>query len=265
MIVRIMTDWIDAHTHLDADPLYADFAGVLARAEAAGIRKMLLVNSEADEQSFHRTLDCVKHPFPIERYAAFGIHPHHASAYDENLKAQLIDLLTKEKTIALGEIGLDFYYNYSPPDVQRNVLRAQLRLGLEKDLPVVIHCRDAYPELRNILNAEKNVWQGMIHCFTGTPEEAEWFLQLGFYISFSGIVTFRTAEVLREAARIVPLDRILIETDAPYLAPVPHRGKTNEPAFVADTGRFLAELLKIDEEQFASAVTSNFQSLFGIH
>ncbi|HJZ12326.1 MAG TPA: TatD family hydrolase [Acidobacteriota bacterium] len=258
-----MTDWIDAHTHLDAEELHPKLPEVLLRAEAAGVRTLLLVNSEATESSFQKTFDCLKQQSPIQRYLSFGIHPHHAVQYDPNLQGLLLRFLAAEKVIALGEIGLDFYYNYSPKDIQIAVLHRQLRLALEKNLPVVIHCRDAYGELREILAEESSAWRGMIHCFTGTPQEAESLLQLGFYISFSGIITFRSAEVLRDAARIVPVNRILIETDAPYLAPAPYRGKTNEPAFVAETGKYLARLRQMNEEAFAAAVTGNFHSLFG--
>lgn len=257
-----MPHWIDAHTHLDSDELYFRLPDVLLRAETAGVRKLLLVNSESTEQSFQRTADCLQHRTSIQRYLSFGIHPHHAHQYDPDLESLLLRFLAGEKVIALGEIGLDFYYDYSPRDAQINVFRRQLALALEKDFPVVIHCRDAYGKLCEILAEENSAWRGMIHCFTGTPQEAEWFLQLGFYISFSGIVTFRTAEVLREAARTVPLNRVLIETDAPYLAPVPYRGKTNEPSFVAETGRFLARLLQMTEESFAAALTANFNRLF---
>jgi TatD DNase family protein len=164
--------------------------------------------------------------------------------------------------VALGEIGLDFYYNYSPREVQEEVFKKQLKLAMDLNLPVVIHCRDAYVCLAEILKEIAGQWHGMIHCFTGTGEEMNPLVDLGFYISFSGIVTFRNATSLQQAAQSVPADRMLVETDAPFLAPVPHRGKTNESAFVVDTGRFLATLRGVAETEIADQTTQNFKTLF---
>lgn len=257
-----MVRWLDAHTHLDSDELFSEKEEILNRAFQAGVAQVLLVNSEATEQSFERTLTCLDLFHPVKRFASFGIHPHQANLYDSVLEKKVKALLEQPGVVALGEIGLDFYYNYSAQDVQISVLQKQLALAKEKQLPVVIHCRDAYAELAQILSALSSKWTGMIHCFTGTPAEMEPLLQLGFHISFSGIVTFPRAIVLKESAKIVPLNRILVETDAPFLAPVPHRGKRNEPAFVVETARLIADLREISEEDLSEAVFANFDALF---
>jgi TatD DNase family protein len=257
-----MSKWLDAHTHLDSDELYAQKDEVLKRAADAGVVEMLLVNSEATLESLQRTIECVKIPATSTRHCAFGIHPHHAKSYTQELEDTLLANLGNAGAIALGEIGLDFFYDFSPHEKQIEVLKRQLQLSLDIKLPVVIHCRDAYGKLVEILASFKSNWRGMIHCFTGTPEEAQSLLALGFHISFSGIVTFKTADVLREAARLVPSDRILVETDAPYLAPVPMRGKTNEPAFVAHTASYLADLRAIEPEDFSEQLFGNFRKCF---
>lgn len=257
-----MLPWLDAHTHLDSDDLFSKKEEVLNRAFQAGVTQVLLVNSEATEQSFERTLTCLHLPHSVKRFACFGIHPHQANLYDSKWEKKVKEFLEQTGVVALGEIGLDFYYNYSPQDVQISVFQRQLELALEKKMPVVIHCRDAYTELAQILASLSSKWQGMIHCFTGTPAELEPLLQLGFHISFSGIVTFPKATTLKESAKSVPLDRILVETDAPFLAPVPHRGKRNEPAFVVETARFIASLRSLTEQKLSEAVFTNFEKLF---
>jgi TatD DNase family protein len=256
--------WIDAHTHLDSDDLYIQKDAVMNRAVDAGIKGVLQVNSEATPESMQRSAEILNADSNLERWGAFGIHPHQASLYSDSLEERLIDFLRKPKVIALGEIGLDFYYNYSPPDVQENIFQKQLQLSLKLNLPVVIHCRDAYPRLAELLRNEKSDWSGMIHCFTGTEDEMEPLLKLGFHISFSGILTFRSAGALQKAATAAPPDRILVETDAPFLAPVPKRGKTNEPAFVVNTGSFLANLRGVTVEEICEQTTKNFQNLFHI-
>lgn len=257
-----MANWIDAHTHLDSEELYSRRTEILHRASEVGMKKLLTVNSEASASSFQRTLEVAAMPSHFQIYSSLGIHPHHASQYSEELEKLLLENLRHSSVIALGEIGLDYYYDYSTKQEQKDVLRRQLKLSLETRLPIAIHCRDAYGELAEILRMESTDWTGMIHCFTGNKEEAEMLLELGFYISFSGIVTFRNAQTLQEAARFVPMDRLLIETDAPYLAPVPKRGKVNEPAFVAYTGEFIAGLKELDVSDFASQVLANFGDLF---
>jgi TatD DNase family protein len=257
-------EWIDSHTHLDSDELYVQKDEVLLRAEAAGVRGILQVNSEASAISMQRSFEILNMNSTVQRWGAFGIHPHQASLYSDVLEKVLLDYLIFPNVVALGEIGLDFYYNYSPRDVQEEVFKKQLKLSMDLNLPVVIHCRDAYVRLAEILKEIANEWCGMIHCFTGTHDEMNPLVDLGFYISFSGIVTFRSATALQQAAQAAPIDRILVETDAPFLAPVPHRGKTNESSFVVDTGRFLAKLRAVDESEIAEKTTANFKQLFGV-
>ncbi len=259
-----MTKWLDAHTHLDSNELYPQRREVLDRAAIAGVHKLLLVNSDPTETSFERTVDCLEMEHSVARYGSFGVHPHHAIQYGPELETRLLNLLNHERVVALGEFGLDFYYDNSPRDVQESVLKRQLELSRERNLPVVIHCRDAYGRLAEILRSQAVEWKGMIHCFTGTPGEMKPLLDLGFHISFSGIVTFRTAETLRQCASEVPPDRILVETDAPFLAPVPYRGKLNEPSFVVETAKFVAGLRNESLEVLAQAVNDNFARLFGL-
>jgi TatD DNase family protein len=258
-----MPRWLDAHTHLDSEQLFPQKEELLSRALRAGVDRILVVNSEATEVSFERTLACLQLSNPVERFACFGVHPHEAALYDDALELRLRELLKHDNVVALGECGLDFYYNYSPQDVQIAALGKQLALAKEVKLPVVIHCRDAYTQLAEILSEFDLPERGMIHCFTGTREEMKPLLDLGFFISFSGIVTFRKATELQECAKFAPVDRILIETDAPFLAPVPHRGKRNEPSFVVETARIVAALRSLPEETFSTAIYSNFENLFG--
>ena len=257
-----MPSWLDAHTHLDSDDLFQQREELLNRALRADVRRILLVNSEATEESFDRTLLCLHLSHPVERFACLGVHPHEAKLYDDAMELRLKDLLKTSKVVALGECGLDFYYDHSPRDVQIDAFKRQLALAEAEHLPVVIHCRDAYGPLAEILDEQEHSRTGMIHCFTGTREEMKRLLDLGFYISFSGIVTFRKSTELQECAKAAPLDRILIETDAPFLAPVPHRGKRNEPSFVIETARFVASLRGLPEEELSSAIFSNFEKLF---
>jgi len=255
--------WLDAHTHLDSDDLFSQKIDVLDRAASANVHRMLLVNSEATETSFSRTLECLKIPHAVTRFACLGVHPHHAISYNADMEERLKILLHESGVVGLGEIGLDFYYNFSPKETQIDALRKQLRLARNEDLPVIIHCRDAYPQLAQILKEISKEWKGMIHCYTGNTEEMAPLLDLGFMISFSGIVTFKKASVLQSSAQVVPLSRILIETDAPYLAPVPFRGKVNEPAYVVHTAKFIAAIRSISEAELAEAVNKNFDLLFG--
>jgi len=262
LTILVMVSWLDAHTHLDGPELHADAELLLKRAEQAGVRRMVLVNSEATRESFERTMALADPSAPVQRFLSLGVHPHNASQYSEELERRLLLDLKHPATVAFGEIGLDFYYNFSPPEVQEPVFVRQLELAIQADLPIVIHCRDAYGRLADILSSRSQEWRGVIHCFTGNRQEAQRLLDLGFYISFAGIVTFKTASTLREVAQNVPLSRMLIETDAPYLAPVPYRGKRNEPAFVVETGKFLAGLRQLPLQEFADTLQRNFDAIF---
>ena len=199
-------------------------------------------------------------------YASVGVHPHDAKLYDDKAEAHLTELAKSEKVIAWGEIGLDYYYDHSPRDVQREVFRRQIRTAKELDLPIIIHSRDADDETVEILTDECSYdgFRGIMHCFGGTPEMARALMKIGFLISFAGNVTFKKAENLRDAARVVPLDRLLVETDCPFLTPVPFRGKRNEPSYVVHTAQFLADLYDVGVEELAAATSQNFLEIFRI-
>jgi TatD DNase family protein len=260
--------FIDSHAHLDVPNYDADRAEVIARAQAAGVEIMLeIAGSDIGKGSLAPGLKLAEEHLFI--YAAIGLHPHEASLYDEALEQTLLEYSRHPKVIGWGEIGLDYYYDNSPRDVQQRVFRRQLELGLERRLPVIVHTRDAEEDTIAILH---DAWAneggaeigGIIHCFTSTQKLACAAIEMGFYISFSGVVTFKTAEELREVARSVPAERLLIETDCPFLAPVPHRGKRNEPAFVLETARKLAELQQTSMEEIGRITSGNFRRLFNL-
>jgi TatD DNase family protein len=253
--------FIDSHAHLDVPQYDADRAEVIDRARAAGIDTMLeICGSDIAKGSLDVGIKLAEeYPFI---YAAVGVHPHEASFYDEALERRLLEMSGKEKVIGWGEIGLDYYYDHSPRDVQRQVFRRQMEMGTKCNLPIIVHTRDAEDDTITMLRDAPPGTIGVIHCFTGTRSLAEAALQLGFYISFSGVITFKTAGDLREVVKNTPLDKILIETDCPYLAPVPHRGKRNEPAFVVDTATKLAEIKGARVDEIAHITSANFKRLF---
>ena len=257
--------FVDSHAHIDGPEFDADRDAVIERACEAGVTTILNVGTGNPHNGvFERAIDLgCEHPFI---YTAIGTHPHDARFYDDAAELKTKSLITtNKKVIAWGEIGLDFHYDNSPRDAQMEVFARQLRAARECNLPVIIHTREAEAETIKILqidyaDAER---KGVFHCFTGSNELARRALELGFMISFSGIVTFRKAEDLREIAKEVPLDRLLIETDCPYLAPIPHRGKRNEPAYVVEVAGALAELRGLRIDEVARATTENFARLFG--
>lgn len=256
---------IDSHCHIDGAEFDADRDEVVQRAREAGVRAMLNVGTgEPETGNFERAVALAEKYDNV--FAAIGVHPHDAKTFDAVAEERLVKLAeTSRKVIAWGEIGLDFYYDHSPREVQREVFRRQIRIARELDLPIIIHSREADEETVEILTEEcagEDFRGGIMHCFGGTPEMAQSLMKIGFLISFAGNVTFKKAENLREAARIVPLDKLLIETDCPYLAPIPFRGKRNEPAFVAQTAQFLADFYKVSLEELANATTNNFQKFF---
>jgi TatD DNase family protein len=260
--------FIDSHAHLDTSNYDADRAEVIARARAAGVEIMLeIAGSDVGKGSLEPGLKLAEeHEFI---YAAIGLHPHEASLFDPQLEQALLACSRHSKVIGWGEIGLDYYYDHSPRDVQQRAFRRQLELAIDRRLPVIIHTRDAEDDTIAIL---REVWAnvggaeigGIIHCFTGTQALADAAIEMGFHISFSGVLTFKTAEELRNVARSVPMERLLIETDCPFLAPIPYRGKRNEPAFVVETARKLSELKATSLEEIARVTSSNFRRLFGI-
>ncbi len=260
--------FVDSHCHIDGAEFDADREDVIKRASDAGVKMMLVVGTgdAADFENFSRVVRLAEKHENI--FASVGVHPHDAKTFDAESERRLIELASEsEKVVAWGEIGLDFYYDHSPPKLQKEIFRRQIQIAEELDLPIIIHSRDADVETVEILTEEcgsENFRGGIMHCFGGTPEMAEKLMNVGFMISFAGNVTFKKAENLRDAARIVPLDKLLIETDAPYLAPIPFRGKRNEPMFVVETAKFLADFYNVDLEVLAKATTQNFRQLFKI-
>ena len=250
---------IDSHCHIDMPQFDADREAVLERARQAGVEAMLVVGGVDEEGGQQRALRVAeKFGLPVSA----GVHPHEARLATPATYDELRGLARDRRIVAVGEIGLDFHYDYSPRDVQREVLRAQIRLARDVGLPVIIHTREADDETAALLEEEgARETGGVIHCFTGGEELARRALALGFYVSFSGIVAFPRAEAIQQVARTAPLDRILVETDAPFLAPPPHRGKRNEPAFVVEVARKVASLRGVDLEVVAAASAANFRAL----
>ncbi len=258
--------FVDSHCHIDGERFDVDRDEVVQRAKDAGVKMMLTVGTgNPHDGEIERAVRCAEKYENV--FASVGVHPHDAKLYDDAAEAHLIELAKHAKVIAWGEIGLDFYYDHSPREVQFDVFRRQIRIARQLNLPIIIHSRDADDETVEVLTQEcsqKKFSGGIMHCFGGTAAMAEDLMKIGFMISFAGNVTFKKAENLRDAARVVPLDRLLIETDCPYLAPIPNRGKRNEPAFVVHTAQFLAEFYDIELETLAAATTSNFHRLFNI-
>ena len=268
--------FVDSHCHIDGPEYDADREEVISRARDAGVGTMLNVGTgEPHSGAFERAVELAETHTDI--YAAIGVHPHDAKLFDEPSEKRLVDLAKQsQRVIAWGEIGLDYHYDHSPRDVQREVFRRQLRLARSLNLPVVIHSRAADDDTIAILRDESGTGvspmnhaqdaraTGVLHCFGGSLEMATAALELGFFISFAGNLTFKKAEDLRSIARQLPLDRLLVETDCPYLTPVPFRGKRNEPARVVETARCLAELHGKDFEEIGRLTSENFGRLFGV-
>lgn len=257
--------YIDSHAHIEGKEFDADREAVIQRALDAGVEIIVCVGNGEVAADSHAAAFRLAEQYPFI-YTTVGVHPHEARLLDDNLYAQLKELSQHPKVIAWGEIGLDYHYDNSPRDVQREAFRKQLRMARERGLPISIHTREAEADTLTILDEE---WKGsglggVIHCFTGTRSFAAAAVDRGFYVSFSGVVTFKKAEELRESARALPLDRILIETDAPFLAPVPYRGKRNEPAYVVETAQALSELRGMSLVEIGRQTSHNFKRLFDI-
>lgn len=251
---------IDSHCHLDFPELAADEAGVLARAQAAGIGGMLTIGTRLDQ--FDRVRAIAERHDNV--WCSVGVHPHEAGEEGQRTPDRLIEAARHPKVVGIGETGLDFYYERSPRAEQAESFRSHIAAARATGLPIIVHTRDADPETGDLLEEEyaRGSFKGVIHCFTSGPELARRALALGFYISISGIVTFKAAEELRAVVRELPLDRLLVETDSPYLAPVPKRGKPNEPSFVTHTAAKVAELKGVGIGELQAATTASFFRLF---
>ena len=259
---------IDTHCHIAGEEFAGDLADVVSRAQCAGLDRAVVILAADDDVELARAAD-VRAAWTSVRFAT-GIHPHAAGKYagraaeSADITAAALDQIGD--AVALGEVGLDYHYDFAPKAAQHEVFAAQVALAVARDLPVVIHTREAMADTVDILRSDgQDRSRGVIHCFTGTADEARQALELGFYISFAGILTFPRAGDLRDAAAIVPLDRLLVETDAPFLAPVPHRGNRNEPAWVTETLARLASVKGVTVETMAASVTENAARLLTLH
>ncbi|MGE0527861.1 MAG: TatD family hydrolase [Bdellovibrionales bacterium] len=252
-----MTNWIDVHTHLNM--LEATPEETLKAAEEQGVRNVITIGTCPDDLPV--VLNLSRRFFP--RVACtLGIHPHEAELYTNEVEQRIRQEASSREVVAIGETGLDYYYNNAPREIQLRAFRAQMQIASDAGLPVEIHTRDAEPDTIQILGEFKGRVRGLLHCFTGTWEMAKAGLDSGFHISISGVVTFKNADALRDVVKQVPLDCLHVETDAPFLAPVPHRGKKNQPAFVIHTAQVVAGLKEISLEELSRATRANAQSLF---
>lgn len=253
--------FVDSHAHLDDRKYDGDREEMLQRAQDRKICN--IINVGYDLPSSRRSLAlAAKYDFI---YAAVGVHPHDAAEAGENYLQELREMAAQPKAVAIGEMGLDYYRNLSPKEIQQRVFREQIRLAAELEKPIIIHDREAHGDVMTILSEETlGQAKGVLHCFSGSLEMARECLKMGFYLSIAGPVTFHNANKLCEVAANVPLDRLLIETDAPYLTPEPHRGKRNESAYVAYVGQRIAEIRGIPVEELAAATTANAKRLFKI-
>jgi len=258
--------FVDSHAHIDGPEFDADREEVIERAHQAGVSAILNVGTgDPHSGAFERAIELGKSHESI--YTAIGTHPHDARLYNDEAEERTKSLIQGgERVVAWGEIGLDFHYDNSPREVQVAVFKRQLRAAGDLNLPVIIHTREAETETIEILKSDYDGAdrRGVFHCFSGSEDLARRALEVGFMISFSGIVTFKKADELRNIARLVPLDRLLIETDCPYLTPVPCRGKRNEPAYVVEVARCLAGLHGLEIEQLAHVTTENFMRFFSL-
>ena len=248
------TGWTDTHCHIHDDKMAHDVADTLQRARDSGVERFVVIGTDAPtcEQA-----TSIASQF-ADVWATVGLHPHDATQGVNSIEPYI----TRDRVVAIGECGLDYYYEHSPRDVQMKAFAEQIALAKQHDLTLVIHTRDAWQDTYDVLDAEGMPENTIIHCFTGGPEEARQCLDRGAYLSFSGIVTFKNAADLREAAILCPIDRILVETDSPFLAPVPHRGQPNEPAHVGIVGTAIADLRGHDAADFARQTTANARWAF---
>ncbi len=251
---------IDTHCHLDFPDFAPEQAEIVARAHAAGVARMVTVCTHVTRFA---GVAAIAERFD-EVFCTVGTHPNHALNEPEASRDELVSLARHPKCVAFGEAGLDYHYNHAPKETAARVFRTHIAAARVAGLPLVIHTRDADADCAAILREEmgQGAFTALLHCFTASRALAETAVELGLYISFSGVVTFKNSQALRDVAASVPLERILVETDAPFLAPTPHRGKRNEPAFVTETARVIAGIKGVDEAEFAKATTANALRLF---
>ncbi|MDQ2663708.1 MAG: TatD family hydrolase [Candidatus Eremiobacteraeota bacterium] len=251
---------IDTHAHLHAEAFAQDRDAVVERLRSAGVRNVINVGCDVADSA--AAIEIAKR---YGMFASVGIHPHEATGAPDDLVSAFSPLLANAEAIAIGETGLDYYYNHSPRERQQNVLREHIRLARTRKLPVIFHHRDAFDDFTTILREEWDADMcGVVHCFTGNVHQARTFVEgFGLYLGIGGVLTFKTAQPLRDAVAAVGLGPLVLETDCPYLAPVPHRGKRNEPAFVAQTAAALAEVLKLTTEEIVTASSIAAQTVFG--
>jgi TatD DNase family protein len=249
-------EFFDSHCHVYHERMPGSADGALEEARNVGVSRMITVG--CDRETSLAAIAVASNNDDV--WATVGLHPHEAA----NGVATIIDLIGSARVVAIGEAGLDYFYDHSPHDAQRSAFADQIQLANQHGLALVIHTRDAWAETFDILEAEGTPDRTVFHCFTGGPDEAQRCLDLGAFVSFSGIVTFKTASDVQAAARLVPLSRMLIETDAPYLAPVPHRGQANQPAFVSEVAQFIADLRDVPIEMIADETWANGSSAFGL-
>jgi len=249
--------WTDTHCHLNHPDLYPEWQAALFRAQQSGVERLILIGY--DLESSRRAVELAAQSGAL--YAAVGIHPHDAAQCDADALATLRELAQQPRVVAIGEIGLDFYRDLSPREAQYAAFHAQMQLAQSLGLPVILHCRDAYDELLGVL-AEYPTVQGVLHCFSGTAAHAQRGLELGYYLGIGGVITFKSAEPLRAIVQSVPRDRLLLETDAPYLAPHPYRGKRNEPAYLPLIAQQVAALWEVPLETLSALTEANVTRLF---
>ena len=251
---------VDSHCHLDYLARDNDLDEVVERARRAGVGRMVTICTKLSE---FETVYGIALRYP-DVVCSAGVHPHEAGEEGQESPDRLLELAELPEVVGIGETGLDYYYEHSPRAAQQRSFRAHIEAARQSRLPLIVHARDADEDTVAILKEEhaKGNFPGVIHCFTAGPQLAEAALEIGFYISLAGIVTFKNAEALRETTRRVPLDRLLVETDSPFLAPVPKRGKPNEPSYVVHTAAYLAEMLGVSEDELAERTTANFDALF---
>ena len=252
--------FVDSHCHLNYKGLVEQERDVLDRAQSAGVRAMLNISTR--ESEWDAVIGLAEREPGV--WASVGIHPHEADQHGDITSEKLIDKSRNPRVVGIGETGLDYYYDYSDREQQKACFRQHIVAARETGLPIIVHTRDAEDDTAHIMRdeMEQGAYTGVIHCFTASADFARKALDLGLYISLSGIITFKNAKDLQDIARTIPDDRLLIETDSPFLAPVPHRGKTCEPAYVASTAQFLAELKNVSIEHLADITTENFYTLF---